>query len=216
MRYDVQPSGGVVLRAEPYPQLLYKAIADLPGLSAADQANSAQHWYRELNRLGLTSAVDAGGGGHTWPDDYVASHGLARAGDLPIRIGNYLFPQKAGQELAEFRGWTERERLAVNRASELLEGFTIEGAGENLLAAAGDYENFLAPRPELAPEMEAGLTEVVTVLARAQWPIRIHATYDQSITRFLAVFERVFQATGYRARWAFDHAEGSRPRTSPR
>jgi predicted amidohydrolase YtcJ len=145
MRYDVQPSGGVVLRAEPYPQLLYKAIADLPGLSAADQANSAQHWYRELNRLGLTSAVDAGGGGHTWPDDYVASDGLARAGDLPIRIGNYLFPQKAGQELAEFRGWTERERLAVNRASELLEGFTIEGAGENLLAAAGDYENFLAP-----------------------------------------------------------------------
>ena len=211
MRYDVQPSGGVVLRAEPYPQLLYKAIADLPGLSAADQANSAQHWYRELNRLGLTSAVDAGGGGHTWPDDYVASDGLARAGDLPIRIGNYLFPQKAGQELAEFRGWTERERLAVNRASELLEGFTIEGAGENLLAAAGDYENFLAPRPELAPEMEAGLTEVVTVLARAQWPIRIHATYDQSITRFLAVFERVFRATGYRARWAFDHAEGISP-----
>jgi predicted amidohydrolase YtcJ len=59
--------------------------------------------------------------------------------------------------------------------------------------------------------MEAGLTEVVTVLARAQWPIRIHATYDQSITRFLAVFERVFRATGYRARWAFDHAEGISP-----
>jgi len=211
MRYDVQPSGGVVMRAEPYPQLLYKAIADMPGLSGADQANSALHWYRELNGLGLTSAVDAGGGGHSWPGDYAASDALARSGDLPIRIGNYLFPQKAGAELAEFRGWTERERLAVNRATDLLEGFTIEGAGENLLAAAGDYENFLSARPELSPDMERGLTEVVTVLAKAQWPIRIHATYDQSITRFLNVFERVFKDTGYRARWAFDHAESISP-----
>jgi predicted amidohydrolase YtcJ len=35
--------------------------------------------------------------------------------------------------------------------------------------------------------------------------------YDQSITRFLNVFERVFKDTGYRARWAFDHAETISP-----
>jgi predicted amidohydrolase YtcJ len=216
MRYDIQPSGGAILRAEPYPQLLYKAIADLPALSPADQANSAQHWYRELNRLGLTSAVDAGGGGHLWPDDYTATGTLAEAGALPIRIGSYLFPQKAGEELAAFKGWTANERLAVNRAAELLEGFTVEGAGENLVASAGDYENFLSPRPELGTTMERDLTQVVEVLARAQWPIRLHATYDQSITRMLDVFEPVFKATGYRARWAFDHAETISPRNIAR
>jgi predicted amidohydrolase YtcJ len=116
MRYDVQPSGGVVLRAEPYPQLLYKAIADMPGLSAADQANSALHWYRELNGLGLTSAVDAGGGGHNWPGDYAASDALAKSGDLPIRIGNYLFPQKAGRSWPNSR--LDRARAAGGQSRD--------------------------------------------------------------------------------------------------
>ena len=37
------------------------------------------------------------------------------------------------------------------------------------------------------------------MLAKAQWPIRIHATYDESITRMLDVFEKVFKETGYKA-----------------
>ena len=45
------------------------------------------------------------------------------------------------------------------------------------------------------------------MLAKHQWPIRIHATYDESITRMLDVFEPVFKETGYKARWCIDHAE---------
>jgi hypothetical protein len=37
-------------------------IAKLPQLSAPDQVNSTLHFYREMNRLGITSAIDAGGG----------------------------------------------------------------------------------------------------------------------------------------------------------
>ncbi len=48
-------------------------------------------------------------------------------------------------------------------------------------------------------------------LARHQWPIRIHATYDQSISRVLDVFEPVFRETGYKARWCIDHAETISP-----
>ena len=45
------------------------------------------------------------------------------------------------------------------------------------------------------------------VLAKHQWPIRIHATYNESISRMLDVFEPVFKETGYKARWCIDHAE---------
>jgi predicted amidohydrolase YtcJ len=54
------------------------------------------------------------------------------------------------------------------------------------------------------------------VLAKHQWPIRIHATYDESIGRVLDVFEKVFAETGYRARWALDHAETIGPRNLAR
>jgi predicted amidohydrolase YtcJ len=45
------------------------------------------------------------------------------------------------------------------------------------------------------------------VIASRQWPIRMHATYDETISRILDVFERVFKETGYTGRWAIDHAE---------
>src|SRR5829696_1745168 len=69
--------GGAILYAEPNPLILYQMIAEPPQLSAEDQVNSTLHFYRELNRLGLTSAVDAGGGGHAFPADYASSDRLA-------------------------------------------------------------------------------------------------------------------------------------------
>ena len=32
--------------------------------------NSTRHFMRELNRLGVTSVIDAGGGFQNYPDDY--------------------------------------------------------------------------------------------------------------------------------------------------
>src|SRR5262249_146157 len=56
--------------------------------------------------------------------------------------------------------------------------------------------------------LEAELTEVVTLLARNRWPFRLHATYDESITRFLNVFEAVNRDVPFGGlRWFFDHAE---------
>jgi predicted amidohydrolase YtcJ len=74
-------------------------------------------------------------------------------------------------------------------------------------AKASDFENFMAPRPELNEQVDRELKAVTRVIASHQWPIRIHATYDETITRILDVFERVFEETGYKSRWAIDHAE---------
>ena len=64
------------------------------------------------------------------------------------------------------------------------------------------------PRPELATMMEADLKKVISLLVENRWPFRLHATYDESITRFLNVFEEVNSEIPFNGlRWWFDHAE---------
>jgi predicted amidohydrolase YtcJ len=121
----------------------------------------------------------------------------------------YPFTQTAGTELQNYEKWSKEVRLNFNLATELLEGYVFEGAGENLVHSAGDYENFMAPPPELSDEkLRAELTAVTTLLVRKGWPIRIHATYDLTITKVLDVFEQVFRAEDFKGRWIIDHAEG--------
>ncbi|NES87432.1 MAG: hypothetical protein F6K10_42345 [Moorea sp. SIO2B7] len=42
---------------------------------------------------------------------------------------------------------------------------------------------------ELNPNLERELTEVIRLLGANKWPFRLHATYNESISRFLNVFE---------------------------
>ena len=42
--------------------------------------NSTRHFMRELNRLGLTSVIDAGGGFQNYPEDYAVSLPIAMLG----------------------------------------------------------------------------------------------------------------------------------------
>jgi predicted amidohydrolase YtcJ len=216
-RYEIGPNGqptGVLL-AEPNPTILYKTIAALPALTEEQQVNSTRQFYRELNRFGLTSAIDAGGGGHLFPPDYVGTKRLADAGEMPIRISYYLFPQHPGREVEDFRNWMADYEAGANGAVGLANGFVLEGGGEFLVWSAGDFENFLATRPDLGErDYEEDLAEVAQMLVENGWPLRIHATYDESIGRILDVFEAVDRAerdagrAGFRGiRWAIDHAE---------
>jgi predicted amidohydrolase YtcJ len=60
----------------------------------------------------------------------------------------------------------------------------------------------------MPPEMEGELDQVVRILAQNRWPWRLHATYDETISRALDVFERVNQDTPLEGlNWFFDHAE---------
>jgi predicted amidohydrolase YtcJ len=156
---------------------------------------------RELNRLGVTSVIDAGGGGQNFPEDYQVIQRLHDADQLTVRIAYNLFAQNAGAELSDYERWvamTEPGGSAYLR---------MNGAGENLTWSAADFENFLEPRPDLAPAMERELEGIVALLAEKGWPFRIHATYDESIDRFLTVFERVNQKQPFKTRFIIDHAE---------
>jgi hypothetical protein len=220
---DGRPTGRLL--AQPNPTILYQTIAALPPLSLAEQAVSTRHFYRELNRFGLTSVIDAGGGGHRFPEDYGGTDVLAREGQLPLRISNYLFPQNKGAELDEFHRWTREFEVNVNRAKGLDHGYTVRGGGEFLVWAAGDYENFLDERPDITTRdrWRPQLMEVTRHLLANRWPLRIHATYDQSMNHILGVFEEAHRLekeagrAGFDGvRWAFDHGETAMPETLAR
>src|SRR5688572_24782550 len=49
----------------------------VPRLSPEEQITSTRHFMREHNRLGVTSVIDAGGGGQNFPENYAAIAKLA-------------------------------------------------------------------------------------------------------------------------------------------
>ncbi|WP_028006935.1 amidohydrolase [Solimonas flava] len=209
-----QPPGGEITRdangnptglllARPNAGILYATLARGPKLPFEYQLNSTRHFMRELNRLGLTGAIDAGGGFQNYPEDYAVIERLARDGQLTIRLAYNLFTQKPQQEKEDFLRWTQSVRYQQGD-----DYFRHNGAGEMLVFSAADFEDFRQPRPDLAPEMEGELESVVRILAQNRWPWRLHATYDETISRALDVFERVNQDIPLAGlNWFFDHAE---------
>jgi predicted amidohydrolase YtcJ len=201
-----------MLVAKPSAAILYGTLGRAPVLAREDQINSSRQFMRELNRLGVTSAIDAGGGGQNYPDDYAVIQEIARDRLMTVRVGYDLFAQKAGQELADYQRWAGMTHPGAGG-----EFLRMLGAGENLTWAAADFENFRESRPDLGDRMEAQLEPIVRLLAEKRWPFRIHATYDESIARFLKVFERVNADVPLRGlHWFIDHAETISPRNLER
>src|SRR5579862_5373877 len=99
------PTGLLIARPNAY--ILYSTLFNGPKLSRPDQLNSSRLFFRELNRFGITSVVDAGGGFQNYPDDYEVVNELHQANQLTIRLAANLYPQKPGQELADFQRWTK-------------------------------------------------------------------------------------------------------------
>jgi len=195
------PTG--LLLAKPNAAILYATLAKGPKLPFDYQVNSTRHFMRELNRLGLTGAIDAGGGFQNYPEDYAVIQKLADAGQLTIRLAYNLFTQKPKGEKDDFLNWTKT--TTYKQGSDY---FRHNGAGEMLVFSAADFEDFRQARPDMPPEMEPELDEVVRILAQNRWPWRLHATYDETISRALDVFERVNQDIPLEGlNWFFDHAE---------
>ncbi len=195
------PTG--MLIAKPNALLLYSTLAKGPKLPPEHQRNSTRHFMRELNRFGITSVIDAGGGYQNYPDDYAVISDLARQGELTVRIAYNLFTQRPKQEREDFVKWVTMTKPGAGD-----DFYRVNGAGEMLVFSAADFEDFLQPRPDLPASLEAELKDVATLLVRQRWPFRLHATYDETIVRALSVFEEVNRRVPFNGlHWFFDHAE---------
>jgi predicted amidohydrolase YtcJ len=104
------PPGGEIVRdnhgnptgmliAKPNAMILYATLAKGPKLPIEQQVNSTRQFMRELNRLGLTSAIDAGGGFQNYPEDYEVIAELHAKEQMTVRIAYNLFTQRPKQEL---------------------------------------------------------------------------------------------------------------------
>ena len=213
-RETPDPPGGEVVRnergdptglliAKPNATILYATLAKGPKLPLDYQVNSTRHFMRDLNRLGVTSAIDAGGGYQNYPEDYEVVSKLAADGQLTIRLAYNLFTQKPKAEKDDFLRWTSSARYGQGD-----DYFRLNGGGEMLVFSAADFEDFRVERPDMPASMEEDLEGVVRVLAQNRWPWRLHATYDETITRALDVFEKVDREIPLKGlNWFFDHAE---------
>jgi len=218
-----EPPGGQILRdsagnptglllAKPNASILYATLAKGPKLPPEYQLNSTRHFMRELNRLGVTGALDAGGGNQNYPEDYQVIQQLADAGELTIRLAYNLFTQKPKQEKDDFLNWA-----ASSKYQQGDDYFRHNGAGEMLTFSAADFEDFRQPRPDMPANMEDDLEGVIRILVQNRWPWRMHATYDETISRALDVFEKVNRDMPLDGlHWFFDHAETISPQSIDR
>ena len=209
-----EPIGGEIVRdangnptglllAKPNATILYATIAKGPKLPFEYQLNSTRHFMRDLNRYGVTGAIDAGGGFHYYPDDYAVIKQLAAEGLLTVRLAYNLFTTKPKKEKEEFLNW-----MKISKYKDGDDYFRHNGAGEMLVFSAADFEDFRQPRPDMPPQMESELEDIVRLLAQNRWPWRLHATYDETISRAVDVFEKVNRDIPLKGlNWIIDHAE---------
>lgn len=201
------PTG--LLLSRPSPAVLTLAVLGAPRLKPSEQVESTDRFLRELSRRGVTGAIDAGATGI--PGCYDALRTLRAQNRLPVRTALNVMASRPGEE---------REELAT-----LLRGVTFHdddmvwfnGIGEALTLDGVDFSNFAQPRPALSDALGRHLEPLVRLLASNRWPFSFHATYDESISRFLGVLEKVNRDVPFDGlRWAVEHAETIRPQTIDR
>lgn len=137
---------------------------------------------RELNRLGLTGAIDASGFGIT-SESYDAFLKLFAQGERGFRVRFLLGAARPGQEMEDFEEWTSTVSL---RADDAFVRYL--GAGEVLDYAAHDLEG-LAPN-DITRRVDA-LREVSSFLASRGWPVHLHSILDSSIGVLLDAWETI-------------------------
>ena len=77
---------------------------------------------------------------------------LNKLGKITVRLPYFLFAQKKGTELNDFTRWTEMVDIDQHSNNGINEvDYHVAGGGENLVADAGDFENFLFPRLTYPP-----------------------------------------------------------------
>lgn len=178
---------------------------DMAALRARIAVNDIDHamvgtrkLLRELNRLGLTGAIDAAGFGIT-AESYDAFLRLFAEDEKGFRARFLLGAARPGNERQDIEQWVS----AVSR--EPVDDFVrYLGAGEVLDYAAHDLEG-LEPK-DIAGRVDA-LRETSAFLAGNGWPVHLHSILDASIGVLLDAWESVESGDLSSLRFAICHAD---------
>jgi predicted amidohydrolase YtcJ len=187
------------------PQATIVALFDrLPKPTFEQQVEGTRLFFRELNRLGMTGVVDPGGN-NLFAADYQALFRVWRQGDMTVRVAYSLGAQTTGSELEEFKGLTAL--LPMGFGDDMLR---FNGIGERITAAMNNNDS-----PTAADE-EAYYT-VVRWAADRGMTLTMHWPNDRSVSRLLAIFERVNREVPIAPlRWSIAHLNDASAETLKR
>ncbi|HEX6145365.1 MAG TPA: amidohydrolase [Acidimicrobiia bacterium] len=150
--------------------------------SDQEQVDGTRAMLRELNRVGLTGAIDAGGFRMT-PEAYRPITDLYRNGEGGFRARLLVGASQPGDEAGELERWMGM--VSPGSGDELLRYL---GAGEVVLFPAHDMEGL--DQRDITGET-GRLTEISRKLVDAGWPLHIHAILDRSVGTILDAWEQL-------------------------
>jgi len=190
----------------------------VPQVPFEEQVNSLINVIHELNRFGITTALDAAAAsgwaqGHT-PIDFLANENQLniRFPFIDLQFGDV---GSATMVDAEINAITKKFPISPreNVHPTMPHGHEYEGAGEMLRLALHDHENFDKPAIIINKDsMYKYIEEDVTKLVKRRIPFRLHISYNENITPFLDALEKVNRKTPLDGlRWSIEHAETITP-----
>jgi predicted amidohydrolase YtcJ len=187
------PDGRVAAPPEMAALRAHMAVDDLDEAMAG-----TRNLLRELNRLGLTGAIDASGFGIT-SASYDAFLRVFAEGDRGFRARLLLGAANPGREMEDMTRWSTT--VSPGDGDDYVRYL---GAGEVLDYAAHDLEG-LEPK-DITGRADA-LGEMSAFLAERGWPVHLHSILDASIAVVLDAWKEIGHDTLADLRFTICHAD---------
>jgi predicted amidohydrolase YtcJ len=172
----------------------------LPKPTADQQLDGSKRFFRELNRLGLTGVVDAGGNNFL-PPDYQSVQTVWRNGELTLRIAYALNGQTNGEELRDLQNLTTM--LPMGFGDDYLR---FNGIGERITFAMNNNDKPTADQKEK-------YLQIARWAAARGMALTMHWNNNSSVGELLGIFEQVNKDIPItNLRWSIAHlADVSEP-----
>ncbi|MDR7127938.1 putative amidohydrolase YtcJ [Algoriphagus sp. 4150] len=190
----------------------------VPQPSDEEQLSSITNAINDMNRFGVTTAVDAASI-YGYPHGHAQIQQLAKENRLNIRMPfiDLQFGDTNSPSLvdAEINAVTRKSPISPgeNLHPTMAHGHEYEGTGEILRLEIHDHENFDRPAVIIDEEiMHRYIQEDITKLIEKGIPFRLHISYNENITTFLDALEAINDKTPLDGlRWSIEHAETITP-----
>jgi len=190
----------------------------VPQPSEEEQLSSITNAIHDMNRFGVTTAVDAASI-YGYPHGHAPIQQLAKENRLNIRMPfvDLQFGDTDSPTLvdAEIKAVTRTAPISAgeNLHLTMAHGHEYEGTGEILRLEIHDHENFDRPAVVIDEAlMHKYIKEDITKLIEKGIPFRLHISYNENISTFLDALEAINEKTPLDGlRWSIEHAETITP-----
>lgn len=190
----------------------------VPQANDEEQLNSLIYAINDMNRFGVTSALDATSM-IGFPQGHRQIDILARENRLNIRFPfiDLQFGDVSSPSLidAEINAITKKSPISPgeNLHPTMAHGHEYQGTGEVLRLELHDHENFDNPAIVINKDtMRYYIEKDVSKLVKNRIPFRMHISYNENITPFLDALENINKKTPLDGlRWSIEHAETITP-----